>query len=429
MANEDGCGSSSSLALSPAHPSGNTRHDRPPVSPGSYELQPLPDKAKKARNIATSETPSDDDLDSPAGRPETPTRSVKTAMSRVPLLVRSSPAQGTGTQTILRCQAPWSSFAPRPWTGAQEQRCTRRTEPHSLHVLTPTSGSYGGLPILSSSPEESDENNVIKNSRKKKGKSRLSHSEPSLLSDHHQNDSTRSEPILSGATKSRRRTGDASRSSTTLGVASSGQDFEARFNASGLDPSTAGAPLFDNSTSSSSTLDDNDSSEDDDLHDMKGSPSDNSPYAQVRASVAATDDLSLSIDTPRMWFLSILFSIAGSSTNLFFSLRYPSVSLTPIIALLLVHPLGLLWDQLFKRHDDPEETFVDGCSQTASHPPQAKATWKRRIRLWLGQGRWNEKEHCCVYVSSNVSFGFAFATDVSIIHASMYGMLTTQGHR
>ncbi|KAI4644758.1 uncharacterized protein J4E78_009577 [Alternaria triticimaculans] len=313
MANEDGCGSSSSLALSPAHPSGNTRHDRPPVSPGSYELQPLPDKAKKARNIATSETPSDDDLDSPAGRPETPTRSVKTAMSRVPLL-----------------------------------------------------------------------------------------------------------PILSGATKSRRRTGDASRSSTTLGVASSGQDFEARFNASGLDPSTAGAPLFDNSTSSSSTLDDNDSSEDDDLHDMKGSPSDNSPYAQVRASVAATDDLSLSIDTPRMWFLSILFSIAGSSTNLFFSLRYPSVSLTPIIALLLVHPLGLLWDQLFKRHDDPEETFVDGCSQTASHPPQAKATWKRRIRLWLGQGRWNEKEHCCVYVSSNVSFGFAFATDVIVEQVKFY---------
>jgi RES domain-containing protein len=36
-----------------------------------------------------------------------------------------------------------------------------------------------------------------------------------------------------------------------------------------------------------------------------------------------------------------------------------------------------------------------------------------RVRLWLGQGRWNEKEHACVYISSNVSFGFAFATDVS----------------
>lgn len=39
----------------------------------------------------------------------------------------------------------------------------------------------------------------------------------------------------------------------------------------------------------------------------------------------------------------------------------------------------------------------------------------RRLRRWLGQGKWNPKEHCCVYISSNVSFGFAFATDVSYI--------------
>jgi hypothetical protein len=234
----------------------------------------------------------------------------------------------------------------------------------------------------------------------------------------------RSEPILPGATSSRRRRGDASRSSATFGVISDGQEecrFEARFNASGLDPSITSAPLLnDSQTSSSSTLEEDEASDDDGLHDMKGNPADNSPYAQVRASVAATDNISLSIDTPRMWFLSILFSIAGSSTNLFFSLRYPSVSLTPIIALLLVHPLGLLWDQVLKRHDDPEESFIDGClQQTSPHAPQPKETWKRRLRLWLGQGRWNEKEHCCVYVSSNVSFGFAFATDVSMSRKSV----------
>ena len=130
MANEDGCGSSSSLALSPAHPSGNTRHDRPPVSPGSYELQPLPDKAKKARNIATSETTSDDDLDLPAGRPDSPTRSVKKAMSRVPLLVRSSPAQGTGKQAIDCCQAPWSLIAP-----SALDACTNPTM-HKMHGIS-----------------------------------------------------------------------------------------------------------------------------------------------------------------------------------------------------------------------------------------------------------------------------------------------------
>ena len=309
-----------------------------------------------------------------------------------------------------------SSLAFWLWTGAQEQRCTRRMSTPLLHVLTAVLGSYGGLPILSSSPEDAAENNVISASRKKKGKSRLANSEPSLLLAPSGDDPIRNDHILPGATKSRRKAADASRSSTTLGVASGGQEecrFEARFNASGLDPSTAGAPLFDNSTSSSSTLDDDEASdEDDDLHDMKGSPSDNSHHPQVSASVASTDDISLSIDTPRMWFLSIMFSIAGSSTNLFFSLRYPSVSLTPIIALLLVHPIGLLWDQLLKRHDDPEETFVDGCVQSTSTHSQTKSGWKRRLRLWLAQGRWNQKEHCCVYVSSNVSFGFAFATDV-----------------
>ena len=256
---------------------------------------------------------------------------------------------------------------------------------------------------------------------KKKGKSRLSNavSNTSLRSNH---GSARSSPILTNSA-SRRRLRDESGSSTTLDEDLGGQEaqFEARFNASALDPSIAGVPAVHGSPKSSTSstnidIDDNDDEDDedasdDDLHDQKGNPSDNSPYAQVRASVAATDNISLSIDTPRMWVLSLLFAIAGSSTNLFFSLRYPSVSLTPIIALLLVHPLGLFWDQVLKRPDDPEETFVDGCRASLALPPNTP--WIRRFRLYLAKGRWNEKEHCCVYVSSNVSFGFAFATDVS----------------
>lgn len=222
---------------------------------------------------------------------------------------------------------------------------------------------------------------------------------------------------------SRRRLRDESGSSTTLDEEFAGQEesrFEARFNASALDPSIAGvSPVLESTESSASSTsidvdDDYEVSDSEELHDQKSNPSDNSPYAQVRASVAATDDTSLSIDTPRMWVLSMIFAIAGSSTNLFFSLRYPSVSLTPIIALLLVHPLGLFWDQVFKRTDDPEETFVDGCRVGLSLPPNTP--WTRRLRLYLAKGRWNAKEHCCVYVSSNVSFGFAFATDVGLLY-------------
>lgn len=160
-------------------------------------------------------------------------------------------------------------------------------------------------------------------------------------------------------------------------------------------------------------------------------PSDNSPYPQVRASVAPTDNTTLSINTPRMWVLSILFSFFGSSTNLFFSLRYPSVAITPVIALLLAHPLGLLWDFFLKRADDPPEEFLDGfrnhdlCATSAEAENPHIIPWERRgrldrLRLWLAQGRWNEKEHSCVYVSSNVSFGFAFATDVIVEQTQFY---------
>lgn len=144
---------------------------------------------------------------------------------------------------------------------------------------------------------------------------------------------------------------------------------------------------------------------------------DDSPYPEVRASVPNTDNTSLSINTPRMWFLSIFFAVAGSATNLFFSLRYPSVAITPVIALVLVHPLGRAWDFFLKRGDDPEAVFVSGDSQRQIHPD---ASWSTRLRLWLAQGKWNEKEHACVYISSNVSFGFAFATDVIVEQHKFY---------
>jgi OPT family oligopeptide transporter len=147
-------------------------------------------------------------------------------------------------------------------------------------------------------------------------------------------------------------------------------------------------------------------------------PPDNSPYPEVRASVPATDNATLSINTPRMWILSLFFAIAGSATNLFFSLRYPSVAITPVIALVLVHPMGKLWDLMLKRSSDPEELFINGALQTTNHVfPRTRL---QKARLCLAQGRWNEKEHACVYISSNVSFGFAFATDVIVEQHKFY---------
>jgi hypothetical protein len=387
-------------------------------SAGSYELHVL---SEKARSIASSEANPNDELETNSAHNSVNISHLPTqSMSRTPLLVRSSPAQGTG--------------------------------------------SYGGLPTFSpsSSPGDSDaDNSHVTNPflqhSKRKGKSKLgqgslSHSRTSL---HRSQDGSISSEPVHGSSRTRRRSNRDASSNNALDETLEGQEesgLEPRFNGSSAIIVPASAPAISETLHSFPTSNDvgepeeegaegeeqgeeqEDSSERDELHDWKsnGHPSDNSPYAQVRASVPATDDISLSINTPRMWILSIFFAILGSATNLFFSLRYPSISITPIIALLLVHPLGLLWDQILKRFDDPEETFTNGynvhngilddtsfaqASQPNSmHSPpvsQFKDSWRRRLRLWLAQGRWNQKEHCCVYISSNVSFGFAFATDVS----------------
>ncbi|PNY29761.1 Glutathione transporter 1, partial [Tolypocladium capitatum] len=157
--------------------------------------------------------------------------------------------------------------------------------------------------------------------------------------------------------------------------------------------------------------------------DADGEAHENSPHEAVRASVSPTDNTTLSVNTPRMWCLSVLFSVLGSSTNLFFSLRYPSVAITPVVALLLVHPLGHLWDFLLKRPYDPDEVFVDGIRMSSTVGRGDPVRRRKNLdswRLWLAQGRWNEKEHTCVYVSSNVAFGFAFATDVIVEQTQFY---------
>ena len=369
---------------------GATRSPEPASSSaGAFELHDIP---PEALSIATAVW----DPHDAAQEDELSSTLDQTNMSRAPLLVRSSPAQGTG--------------------------------------------SYGGLPVLSmSSSPESDDHHVtsaLHRSQRKKGKSRLRHGElaqsRSSLNHSNHDDSIQGEPVHATSRARRRSTKDGGISSEPFG-GSEDAGLESSFSSSGA------LRIFERLHSSSSSnveeVDEDDSSESGDIPDIKydAHPSDDSPYAQVRASVAPTDDLSLSINTPRMWTLSIFFAILGSSTNLFFSLRYPSVSITPLIALLLVHPLGLLWDQIFKRSSDPAEVFDNGAYQHdtiyanggQSDPTlgfqtsQAKATWRRRLRLWLARGRWNQKEHCCVYISSNVSFGFAFATDVSTLHRAL----------
>jgi OPT family small oligopeptide transporter len=272
-------------------------------------------------------------------------------------------------------------------------------------------GSYGTVPLLneqSASEDDSDNERSHGRMSSKKSRGKRVQSAHGVEDDHgHFADPRRIQRERWKAGWRRRR---SSSGASDVGM---GFDSKASF---GVNPIAE-----HKGESSSGTSTHTDRGSDDDGHEYiptEDNPPDNSPYPEVRASVPATDNTTLSINTPRMWILSLLFAIAGSATNLFFSLRYPSVAITPVIALVLVHPLGRLWDALLKRSDDDPETFADGVLQR--NDTEAEKSLLHKSRLWLAQGRWNEKEHACVYISSNVSFGFAFATDVIVEQHKFY---------
>lgn len=187
-------------------------------------------------------------------------------------------------------------------------------------------------------------------------------------------------------------------------------------------PSHLGQRTGNKSRPASSETESEGTSEGTGFQSSEDDPPDNSRYPQVRAAVATTDDITASINTPRMWFFCLLCAFCGSATNLFFSLRYPSVAITPVIALVVIHPFGLAWDKLLKFEGDSVLEYING--DRASPLQQAQGSqrysWRRRLRMWLAQGRWNEKEHACVYISSNVSFAFAFATDIIVEQHKFY---------
>lgn len=66
----------------------------------------------------------------------------------------------------------------------------------------------------------------------------------------------------------------------------------------------------------------------------------NSPYPEVRASVTLDIDMHVKLNHWRTWFLTIAFVIVFSGVNVFFSLRYPSLSIGFIVAQVVSYPIG-----------------------------------------------------------------------------------------
>ncbi|KZO90436.1 OPT oligopeptide transporter [Calocera viscosa TUFC12733] len=132
-----------------------------------------------------------------------------------------------------------------------------------------------------------------------------------------------------------------------------------------------------------------------------------SPYPEVRAAVSNTDDPTMPVNTFRMWFLGIVFTVVISGLNQFFGFRYPSVTITSLVAQLVALPLGKILEKIL-----PTREFTTlGCRWT------------------LNPGPFNIKEHTLITVMANVVYGGAYATDILAVQKSFYNQSLDTGYQ
>ncbi|KAI0056147.1 OPT oligopeptide transporter [Artomyces pyxidatus] len=111
-----------------------------------------------------------------------------------------------------------------------------------------------------------------------------------------------------------------------------------------------------------------------------------SPYPEVRAAVANYDDTSMPVSTLRSWILGICWSILLPGINQFFYFRYPTVSVSSLVAQLIAFPMGQLWARFMPR------VTIFGLS--------------------LNPGPFTIKEHVLITIMAGVGSQSAYATEI-----------------
>ncbi|CAK5279917.1 unnamed protein product [Mycena citricolor] len=117
---------------------------------------------------------------------------------------------------------------------------------------------------------------------------------------------------------------------------------------------------------------------------------DESPYPEVRAAVSSVDDPSMPVNTFRMWFLGIVFSILFAGTNQVFDLRSPAVFISNIVGQLISLPAGMALAFIL-----PTKTF--------------KTFGLRSLQ-----------EHVCITTMINVAYIGCYGSDVLLTQKMFY---------
>ncbi|KAG2731410.1 hypothetical protein G9P44_005826 [Scheffersomyces stipitis] len=123
-----------------------------------------------------------------------------------------------------------------------------------------------------------------------------------------------------------------------------------------------------------------------------------SPYPEVRAVTDPYDDLSIPVETIRVYILGIIWTAIGAVINQFFRERLPGIGLDTSVVQLLLYPSGV-----FLQYVLPKKKFK---------------VWKYTIDL--NPGPWNYKEQMLATLFYSVSGGASYVS--SNIHVQKMEM-------
>ncbi|EIN07938.1 small oligopeptide transporter [Punctularia strigosozonata HHB-11173 SS5] len=130
---------------------------------------------------------------------------------------------------------------------------------------------------------------------------------------------------------------------------------------------------------------------------------DDSPYPEVRSAVANTDDPDMPVSTLRAWVIGLIWAIIIPGLNQFFFFRYPSVTISGLVAQLLSFPVGRAW---------------------AKFLPNVKI-----FGVAINPGPFTVKEHVLVTIMASVGAGSAYATDIVAVQRVYYGQIYNFGYQ
>lgn len=151
-----------------------------------------------------------------------------------------------------------------------------------------------------------------------------------------------------------------------------------------------------------------------------------SPYPEVRASVANTDDPDMPTLTFRMWFVGITMCLLRACLNLFFDLRWPSPAISETLVAYVPYSTS------------PERNPIDfrAIHSILAYPFGKALDRMLPIRSWtipssiplvggrafsLNPGPFNIKEHTLVYMMSSVAGFSPYGMNMIITTEKSYG--------